>query len=142
LASALATQTLADIGPALGATAVANAGTLALLSPGLDDVKDLAPLFAPLKAADLLAMRQHEMAVKLAGPDGRSVVYGGIVLPPGESSLEVAAAIAAASDERDARPRAVVEAEVRERLTRQPPPAQESLGQRARKSRMRCESGQ
>jgi hypothetical protein len=121
LAGVLATQTLADIGPALGATAVANAGTLALLSPGLDDVKGLAPLFAPLTAADLLAMRQHEMAVKMAGPDGRNVVYGGIVLPPGEASPEIAAAIAAASDERDARPRAEVEAEVRERLTRQPP---------------------
>ncbi len=121
LASALATQTLAAIGPALGATTVANAGTLALLSPGLDDVRTLAPLFAPLTPADLLAMRQHEMAAKMAGPDGRSVVYGGIVLPPGEASAEVATAIAAASDERDARPRSVVEAEVLERLTKRSP---------------------
>ena len=121
LAGALATQTLADIGPALGATTVANAGTLALLSPGLDDVKALAPLFTPLAAPDLLAMRQHEMAVKMIGPDGRNAVYGGIVLPPGEASPEVAASIAAASDERDARPRGEVEAEVHDRLTRQPP---------------------
>lgn len=121
LASALATQTLADIGSALGATAVANAGTLALLSPGLDDVKALAPLFGSLTAADLLSMRQHELAVKMAGPDGRNAVYGGMVLPPGDASPELATAIAAASDERDARPRVTVEAEVRERLTRQPP---------------------
>ena len=38
------------------------------------------------------------------------------LLPPGEASPEIAAAIAAASDERDARPRAEVEAEVRELL--------------------------
>ena len=66
-------------------------------------------------------MRQHEMAAKMAGPDGRSVVYGGIVLPPGEASAAVATAIAAASDERDARPRSVVEAEVLERLTKRSP---------------------
>jgi hypothetical protein len=67
-------------------------------------------------------MRQHELAVKMAGPDGRNAVYGGMVLPPGEASPELAAAIAAASDERDARSRVTVEAEVHERLTRQPPP--------------------
>lgn len=142
LVSALATQTLADIGPALGTTAVANAGTLALLSPGLDDVKALAPLFAPLAAADLLAMRQHEMAVKMTGPGGRSAVYGGIVVPPGEARPEVAAAITAASDARDARPRAAVEAEVHARLTRQPSADEAGEEQRsARPSRRRRGNG-
>jgi Helicase HerA, central domain len=142
LAAALATQTLSDIGSALGVTTVANAGTLAFLSPGLDDVKALAPLFAPLTSADLLSMHMHEMAVKVAGPDGRSAVVGGIVLPPGQASPEGAAAIAAASNERDARPRSVVEAEVHERLTRQPQMSREPSGQSRRTARPRRESGQ
>ncbi|MEW5991649.1 MAG: DUF87 domain-containing protein [Chloroflexota bacterium] len=119
----LATQTLKDIGAALGATAVANAGTIALMSPGLEDAKALAPLFAPLTAADLLGMERHEMALKTAGPAGRDVVYGGIVPPPGSADAAVARAILAASNERDARPRAEVAAEVTERLTRMPAPA-------------------
>src|SRR6266545_2487826 len=122
VAVGLATQTLKDIGEALGATAVANAGTIALMAPGLDDAKALAPLFAPLTAADLLGMERHGMALKMAGPKGRDVVYGGIVLPPGPADQSIAAAILAASDARDARPRAEVAAEVTERLTKMPPP--------------------
>jgi hypothetical protein len=60
------------------------------------------------------------MALKMAGPNGRDVVYGGIVLPPGPADPSIAAAILATSDERDARPRAEVAAEVTERLTRLP----------------------
>ena len=125
VAVGLATQTLKDIGEALGATAVANAGTIALMAPGLDDAKALAPLFAPLTAADLLGMERHGMALKMAGPKGRDVVYGGIVLPPGPADPSIAAAILAASDARDARPRAEVAAEVTERLTWMPPKAAE-----------------
>jgi energy-coupling factor transporter ATP-binding protein EcfA2 len=121
VAVGLATQTLKDIGEALGATAVANAGTIALMAPGLDDAKALAPLFAPLTAADLLGMERHGMAVKMAGPKGHDVVYGGIVLPPRPADQSIAAAILASSDARDARPRAEVAAEVTERLTRIPP---------------------
>lgn len=117
----LATQTLKDIGAALGATAVANAGTIALMSPGLEDAKALAPLFAPLTPADLLGMERHGMAFKTAGPGGRDVVYGGIVTPPGPADPAIAAGILAASDKRDARPRAEVAAEVTERLTSMPP---------------------
>jgi hypothetical protein len=120
VAVGLATQTLRDIGDALGDAAVANAGTIALLSPGLDDVRALAPLFPGLSAADLLAMRRHEVVLRTAAPDGRDVVHGGIVSPPGPPDPAQAAAIAAASDARDARPRVAVEAEVRERLTRMP----------------------
>lgn len=120
VALGLATQTLKDIGEALGATAVANAGTIALMAPGLEDAKALAPLFAPLNVADLLGMERHGMALKMAGPKGRDVVYGGIVSPPGPADPSVAATILAASDARDARPRADVEAEVTERLTWMP----------------------
>lgn len=126
VAVGLATQTLKDIGEALGATAVANAGTIALMAPGLDDAKALAPLFAPLTAADLLGMERHGMALKMAGPKGRDVVYGGIVLPPGPADPWIAAAILTASDTRDARPRAEVAAEVTERLTWMPPKAKQT----------------
>jgi hypothetical protein len=61
------------------------------------------------------------MALKMAGPKGRDVVYGGIVLPPGPADPAIAVAILAVSDERDARPRADVAAEVTERLTWMPP---------------------
>lgn len=121
VAVGLATQTLKDIGEALGGTAVANAGTIALMAPGLDDARALAPLFAPLTTTDLLGMERHGMVLKMAGPKGRDVVYGGIVLPPGPADPAIAAAILAASDARDARPRAEVEAEVTERLTQVPP---------------------
>jgi hypothetical protein len=122
VAVGLATQTLKDIGEALGGTAVANAGTIALMAPGLDDAKALAPLFAPLTVTDLLGMERHGMALKMAGPKGRDIVYGGIVLPPSQPDPAIAAAILAASDARDARPRAEVAAEVTERLTRMPSP--------------------
>jgi len=71
---------------------------------------------------DLLGMERHGMALKMAGPKGRDVVYGGIVLPPSPADPGIAAAILAASDARDARPRAEVAAEVTERLTRMPSP--------------------
>ena len=61
------------------------------------------------------------MALKMAGPKGRDVVYGGIVLPPGPADQSIAAAILASSDARDARPQAEVAAEVTERLTWMPP---------------------
>ena len=121
VAVGLATQTLKDIGEALGATTVANAGTIALMAPGLDDAKTLAPLFAPLTVADLLGMERHGMTLKMAGPKGRDVVYGGIVQPPGPADPSIAAAILAASDARDARLRAEVAAEVTKRLTWMPP---------------------
>jgi hypothetical protein len=98
---------------------VANAGTIALLSPSLDDAKALLPLFAPLTAADLLGMDRHAMTIRMAGPKGRDVVYGGVVALPRPGDPTVAATIAAASDRRDARARDVVAAEVHERLTRQ-----------------------
>jgi uncharacterized protein DUF87 len=120
LALAVATQSLGGLGAELRDVVIANAGTLALVSPGIEDVRDLAPLFAPLTAADLLGMRTHEMVVKTAGPRDRSAVYGGIVSPPGDGDPEIAAAIITASDQRDARRRAVAAAEVIQRLTAEP----------------------
>lgn len=117
LAIGLAAQTLGGIGPQFRETLLANAGTLGLMSPGIDDVRDLVPLFAPLTAADLLGMREFELLVKTAGPKGRSERYGGVVSRPPEGDPARAAKIVAASDARDARPRIVVEAEVKERLT-------------------------
>lgn len=120
LAIALAAQTLGGLGQQLRETLVANAGTLGLMSPGIDDVRDLAALFAPLTAADLLGMRQFELVVKTAGPKGASQLYGGVVSPPVVGDRTIAARILASSNERDARPRSVVEAEVQRRLTARP----------------------
>jgi hypothetical protein len=80
--------------------------------------------------ADLLGMERHGMTLKMAGPKGRDVVYGGIVLPPGPADPSSASAILAASDRRDARPRAEVAAEVTERLTRMPPESSRATGER------------
>jgi hypothetical protein len=132
VALGLATQTLKDIGEALGATAVANAGTIALMAPGLDDAKALAPLFAPLSVADLLGMERHGMALKMAGPKGRDVVYGGIVSPPRPADPAIAAEILSASDVRDARPRDEVVAELAERLTWMPPTNERDAGGKAK----------
>jgi len=118
LSLAVGAQTLDGFGERLRESVVANAGTIALLSPALDDAKALLPLFSPLTAADLLGMDRHAMAVRMAGPKGRDVVYGGVVSLPRPGDPSVAAAITSASDERDARPRADVAAEVRRRLTR------------------------
>lgn len=129
LSLAVGAQTLAGFGERLRDSVVANAATIALLSPALDDAKALLPLFAPLTVADLLAMDRHALVVRMAGPEGRAVVYGGVVTPPGPGDPALGAAIAAASDRRDARPRAVVAAEVRRRLTRLPAaPAGAGLG--------------
>lgn len=124
LALALATQTLNGLGEPLRETLIANAGTLALLSPGIDDVRGLVPLFAPLTSGDLLGLRRYELVLKTASPRGRSEIYGGVVMPPGQAGA-AALSIIAASDQRDARPRAMVEAEVEKRIAPLPPPSPE-----------------
>jgi hypothetical protein len=50
--------------------------------------------------ADLLGMERHGMALKMAGPKGRDVVYGGIVLPPGSADPSTGASILASDARR------------------------------------------
>jgi hypothetical protein len=78
---------------------------------------------APLSAEDLLGMRQHEMVIRMTGPDGRAGIFGGMVCPPPPGDPAVAEALIRASDARDARPLEQVEAEVRRRAGGSVPPA-------------------
>jgi len=110
-----AAQSLSGLGVRLRDSVLANAGVLALLSPGADDVQALRRLVTPLSAEDLLGMRQHEMVIRMTGPDGRAGVFGGMVCPPPPGDSRVAEALIRASDARDARPLEQVEAEVRRR---------------------------
>jgi energy-coupling factor transporter ATP-binding protein EcfA2 len=110
-----AAQSLAGLGVRLRDSVLTNAGVLALLSPGADDVQALRRLVGSLTAEDLLGMRQHEMVIRMTGPDGRAGVFGGMVCPPPPGDHRVAEALIRASDARDARPLEQVEAEVRRR---------------------------
>lgn len=110
-----AAQSLAGLGVRLRDSVLTNAGVLALLSPGADDVQALRRLVAPLSPEDLLGMRQHEMVLRMTGPDGRAGTFGGMVCPPPPGDLAVAEALIAASDARDARPLDQVRAEVHRR---------------------------
>ncbi|HET6381549.1 MAG TPA: DUF87 domain-containing protein [candidate division Zixibacteria bacterium] len=110
-----AAQSLAGLGVRLRDSVLTNAGVLALLSPGADDVQALRRLVAPLTPDDLLGMRQHEMVIRMTGPDGRAGVFGGMVCPPLSGDPRVAEALIRASDARDARPLDQVETEVRRR---------------------------
>lgn len=110
-----AAQSLSGLGVRLRDSVLTNAGVLALLSPGADDVQALRRLVGSLTPEDLLGMRQHEMVIRMTGPDGRAGVFGGMVCPPPPGDPRVAAALIAASDARDARPLDQVEAEVRRR---------------------------
>ena len=110
-----AAQSLAGLGPRLRDSVLTNAGVLALLSPGADDVQALRRLVGSLTPEDLLGMRQHEMVIRMTGPDGRASVVGGMVCPPPPGDPRVAEALIRASDARDARPLEQVEAEVHRR---------------------------
>jgi hypothetical protein len=110
-----AAQSLASLGVRLRDSVLTNAGVLALLSPGADDVQSVRRLVAPLTADDLLGMRQHEMVLRMTGPDGRAGTFGGMVCPPPPGDLGVAEAVIAASDLRDARPLDQVRVEVHRR---------------------------
>ena len=115
LALVLATQSLAGLAERLRETILTNAATLALLSPGADDVRSIGRLLAPLTPEQLMDLRRFELVLRMPGPEGRLGVFGGFVEPPAEGDPDVASALLAASDERDARPLPQVQEEVRRR---------------------------
>lgn len=115
LAGVLATQSLNGIDRRLHDTIVTNVATMALLSPGADDARELARLFTPLGESDLLALQRHEFALRMPGADDRPAVYGGRVRLPAAGDPARAAAIVAASDRRDGRPLETVRGEVHHR---------------------------
>ncbi|MGH3452542.1 MAG: hypothetical protein ACRDQW_17945, partial [Haloechinothrix sp.] len=129
LALALATQSFGALNEHLRNTLLTNAATLALLSPGADDVRGLVRLFAPLREEDLLGLPRHELVLRMPSLDGRPAVYGGRVRLPPAGDPQQGAALSAASDARDARPLDDVRAEILRRTgplqhdDRQPPAA-------------------
>jgi hypothetical protein len=115
LAGVLATQSLNGADRRLHDTIVTNVATMALLSPGADDARELARLFTPLGESDLLALQRHEFALRMPGADDRPAVYGGRVRLPATGDAARAAALVAASDRRDGRPLDTVRGEVHRR---------------------------
>lgn len=112
LSLAVATQSLDGLGERLKGTILANTASLAQLQPGSVNLRQLADLFAPVTAEQFADMRPMQVVLKLPGPDGRRVAYGGEIERWEESDPATAATIIQASDERDARPPAKVQAEV------------------------------
>ena len=118
LGLAMATQSIGGLNERLRSTLLTNAATLALLSPGVDDARALARLFAPLRDEDLLRLQRHEMALRMPAPDGRPAVYGGRVCLPETGDPERRLALIGDSDRRDARPLDEVREEIRRRTRR------------------------
>lgn len=111
----LATQSLTALPQRLRSTILTNVATMALLSPGAEDVRDLARLFDQIPAEELYRLRRFEMVLRALDADGRPTVYGARVSPLPAGDSRAAAAIIAASDTRDARPLHVVRDEVHRR---------------------------
>lgn len=121
LALGLASQSLSGLPERQRNALLTNAGVIALLSPGGDDVRILTRLFAPLREEDLLGLQRHELLMRMPDAEGRPTAYGGRLTLPPAGDPQRAAAIVADSDRRDARPLAEVEEEVRRRTTTEPP---------------------
>ena len=115
LSLAIATQSLDGLGDRLRGTVLANTASIAQLQPGSANLRQLADLFAPVTAEQLADLRSMQVVLKLPGPDGRRVTYGGEIERWAASDPSVAAAIVRASDECDARSLAKVQDEVWQR---------------------------
>jgi len=119
----LATQSLATLPPRLRSTILTNVATMALLSPGAEDVRDLARLFDRVPVEELHRLRRFELVLRMLDGEGRPSVFGGMVTRLAEGDPATAASIVAASDARDARPVHIVRDEIRRRAGAEPAPA-------------------
>jgi hypothetical protein len=107
-------QSLKGLGERLRDSVLTNAGVIAAMAPGVEDAQSLRRLFDPLTAEDLVSLPPHALLLRAPSPDGPRVYQGRVRLPaPGDP--DVAAAVVAASDRRDARPFDAVRAEIRRR---------------------------
>ena len=113
LALVAASQSLRGMGERLRDSVLTNAGVIALISPGPDDVAAVRRMFDSMPPDAFLGLPQHEMLVRTPGPDGRPTVYGGRVRRPLAGDPAAAAAILAHSDARDGRDPEGVHYEVR-----------------------------
>lgn len=100
----IATQYVRRMQPELAEALRSNVATLGLLQPAQSDVTDLADLFAPLTARDLLNLPRFRMALR-SQVGGQSLVITPDVLRQ-PASLGSTAAVRHSSDVRDGRWRA------------------------------------
>ena len=115
LGEVLASQSLAALGERLRGTTLTNAASLALLSPGQEDVRLVGPLFASVSRERLQGLRRFELVLRTPGADGNPVIVGGLVSRPEGHDPERITRITAGSDRRDARRLKTVHREVHER---------------------------
>lgn len=100
----LATQYVRRLQPELAEALRSNVATLGLLQPAQADVADLADLFAPLTARDLLNLPRFRMALRSQVDGERLVITPEVLLHGG--SLGSAEVVRRSSDIRDRRWRA------------------------------------
>lgn len=100
----IATQYVRRLQPELADALRSNVATLGLLQPAQSDVADLADLFAPLSARDLLNLPRFRMALRSQVDGERLVITPEVLRQP--AALGSTAAVRRSSDARDARWRA------------------------------------
>jgi len=124
LALTVAHQNLAQLPKELREVVLANARSKAVFSLSAPDAKALEPLFAPaLEAADLQALDAFSIAATVALDDGSTARPVTLTTPPSPAPLGSRAAVQRASRASYARPRAEVEAGLRQRSVSKRPPA-------------------
>lgn len=109
-----AAQSLKGLGERLRDSVLANAGVIGAMRLGVDDAYLLRRLFEPLTGEDLLSLPVFEIVLRMPSRDGADTYQGRMFLPP-PGDPAIAAAVVAASDQRDTRPFEQVRAEVRRR---------------------------
>jgi hypothetical protein len=111
----LAHQHLSQLSRATRDALLANAHTRAVFQCGEADSRELAKEFEPLSARDLRNLQRYQVALRLCVGGRTESPVTGITLPP-PAAIRDAGLFADLALERDGRPRAEVEAEIRGRL--------------------------
>jgi hypothetical protein len=124
LALSVAHQNLMQLDRELRETVLANARSKAVFALSSPDAKALEPLFAPaLMASDLQALDAYAIAATVALDDGSTARPVTLTTPPPPTPLGSSQAVRRASRTTYARPRADVEAELRQQVSAKRPPA-------------------
>jgi hypothetical protein len=124
LALTVAHQNLAQLPKELREAILANARSKAVFALSAPDAKTLEPLFAPaLTASDLQALDAFSVAATVALDDGSTARPVTLTTPPPPASRGSQAVVRRASRLNYARPRADIEAELRQHSATKRPPA-------------------
>jgi Type IV secretion-system coupling protein DNA-binding domain len=134
LSLTVAHQNLDQLGRELREVILANARSKAVFALSSSDARSLERLFTPaLTAADLQALDAHTIAAQVALDNGGTARPVTLLTPPPPASTGSAEQVRRASRERYARPRAEVEAALRQRLTGTKPGATAPVGRKPRR---------